>query len=91
VGGAGAEKWTAARFSDGQRRRPRRLSELRRGGKMLANKRTHELPWELGELTGRLDGGEHGRRAPAACGGGNGGEEHAAVHGGARGGGGGLK
>jgi hypothetical protein len=72
VGGAGAEKWPAARFSDGQRRRPRRLGELRRGGKMLANKRTHELPWELGKLTGRLDGGEHGRRAPAACGGGNG-------------------
>jgi hypothetical protein len=39
---------------------------------MLANKRTHELPWELRKLAGRLDGAERGRRDPAACGGGNG-------------------
>jgi hypothetical protein len=39
---------------------------------MWANKRTHERPWELRKLAGRLDGGERGRRAPAACGGVNG-------------------
>jgi hypothetical protein len=39
---------------------------------MWANKRTHELPWELRKLAGRLDGGERGRRAPTACGGVNG-------------------
>jgi hypothetical protein len=39
---------------------------------MLANKRTHERPWELRKLAGRLDGGERGRRAPAACDSGNG-------------------
>jgi hypothetical protein len=39
---------------------------------MLANKRTHKLPWELRKLAGWLDGGECGRLAPAACSGGNG-------------------
>jgi hypothetical protein len=53
---------------------------------MLANKRTHELPWELGRLAGRLDGGEHGRRALAACGGGNGAVAARVARGGARGG-----
>jgi hypothetical protein len=40
---------------------------------MLGNKRTRELHWELGKLTGQLVGGEHRRRAPAPGGGGNGG------------------
>jgi hypothetical protein len=32
---------------------------------MWANKRTHERPWELRKLAGRLDGGELQRRAAA--------------------------
>jgi hypothetical protein len=69
---AGSGRAPARAHGGGWRRRSRRLGELRRGGKMLANKRTHELPWELRKLAGRLDGGERGRRAPAACGGVNG-------------------
>jgi hypothetical protein len=39
---------------------------------MLANKRVLELHQDLRRLPERLVGGEHRRRAPAACGGGNG-------------------
>jgi hypothetical protein len=69
----GAERWPATGFSGGRRRWPRRLGENRRGGEMFGNKRTRELHWELGKLIGQLDGGEHGRRAPAPGSGGNGG------------------
>jgi hypothetical protein len=52
---------------------------------MLGNKRTRELHWELRKLTGQLDGGEHGRWAPAPGGGGNGGGRLGLARGGGQG------
>jgi hypothetical protein len=53
----------------GRRRRSRRLGVLRRGGQIIANKRTRELAWVLRKLTTCLDGGERerGALAPAAA------------------------
>jgi hypothetical protein len=43
VAGVEAEGRPAAGLGGGQRQRPRRLGEIRRGGGMLGNKRVREL------------------------------------------------
>jgi hypothetical protein len=66
---AGSGRAPATAHGGGQRRRSRRLGELRRGGQMWANKRTCELSWVLRKIAGGLDGGEREQRAlaPAAA------------------------
>jgi hypothetical protein len=68
-----AGRWPAAKFSDGQRRRPWRFGERRRGGEMRANKRALELHQNLRKLLEQLAGDEHGREVLAPGGGGHGG------------------